>query len=127
MSGAYLLIEHGYGEGCDHTIGCNLRVTRLVAKDYADLMQTVDIHMMPNYNEQYEPQESRIRSVWQNNKSERGIARVELYRIDETYEVEAYLTAKIEERIATLRADKVAMTEAAERAQYELLKQKYGP
>ena len=50
----YYLLRWGTGEGCDYTIGCNERITKLKAQDIVSARTDAEKIMMPDEPEHWE-------------------------------------------------------------------------
>ena len=105
----YYLIEEQSG-GCDYTIGCGIRITKLNANDLGTAMVTAD---------------KEIGSSWQ-AIDEHGIDKARLLEVNQTLDLSQFLDGRAAERKSHKRiADEQAQKQKDE-AEFERLKQKLG-
>lgn len=130
MSKKYFLYKEQEGQGCDYTIGCGSSFEEVEANSLNDAIdQVVDL---PDDWDQVEDEDEL-----HDNICESGISMVkidncdrlntiELYEISKVVDLIPILKAKLAEVDAVLDGNRAKAKEAAERAQFEKLKKKFG-
>lgn len=105
----FFLLEE-QGGGCDYTIGCGLRISEIQATSLEEAKAQVVEEIGDNWRAQHE----------------HGIEKAALFLVEDKIDLRAFLSDEKAKREDEKAKKKARKAEAAERAQYETLKKKFG-
>lgn len=104
----YYLVERQSG-GCDYTIGCGIRVTKLNATSKSEAMEEAA---------------ENIGGAW-GARHEYSIDSAQLLEVSEYFDLADFLNQKAKERDAAEKAEAQAEQEKSERAEFDRLSRKF--
>jgi gas vesicle protein len=141
MKYSFLVVYQGGGEGCDYTIGCNVKVS-IVEIEYSGLIDkevytTIynilarNLHADHSGQEYFDKCGEPLRNYMcetseSDEETDHKFRKVHAYLIEDSKDISKNLCALIKQDQNNLKVKTARETENAERELYQKLKNKYG-